>query len=252
MTIETFFGCAFLAYGPPLALFALTVAKDPVRVIILIISAFVWLLSLLVSAGLWLAVVPLREEMAFGVVFSVLFQEGFRLGFYFLLRKADSYLRKLAKSEPTEIFLNPHILAYTVGLGFGLMSGAFSLMNVLADILGPGTVGLHGEPQSFFLVSGVMTLCMILLHVAWNVIIFSSLDRGQYLLTVLVVGFHLLVSSLSLLNTRYLYAGSVVPSYLVLVVSIVLAVREAGASIPSIKKAFVGGQIVEVISGANE
>ena len=27
------------------------------------------------------------------------------------------------------------------------MSGAFSLMNVLADILGPGTVGLHGEPQ---------------------------------------------------------------------------------------------------------
>ena len=49
MTIEIFVGCAFLAYGPPLALFALTVAKDPVRVIIVIISAFVWLLSLLGS-----------------------------------------------------------------------------------------------------------------------------------------------------------------------------------------------------------
>ena len=93
MTVEIFFGCALLAYGPPLALFTLTVATDPVRVIILIISAFVWLLSLLLSSILWLAVVPLREEMAFGVVFSVLFQEGFRLGFYFLLRKADSYLR---------------------------------------------------------------------------------------------------------------------------------------------------------------
>ena len=34
-----------------------------------------------------------------------------------------------------------------VGLGFGLMSGAFSLMNVLADALGPGTVGLDGRPQ---------------------------------------------------------------------------------------------------------
>ena len=27
MTVETFFGCAFLAYGLPLALFALTIAK---------------------------------------------------------------------------------------------------------------------------------------------------------------------------------------------------------------------------------
>eukprot|EP00088_Acartia_fossae_P042042 TRINITY_DN4401_c0_g1_i1.p1 TRINITY_DN4401_c0_g1~~TRINITY_DN4401_c0_g1_i1.p1 ORF type:complete len:255 (+),score=39.26 TRINITY_DN4401_c0_g1_i1:109-873(+) len=246
MTIETFFGCAFLAYGPPLALFAVTIAADPVRVIILIISAFVWLLSLLFSALLWLAVVPLRHEMAFGVVFSVLFQEGFRLGFYLLLRKADSYLRKLARTEPTQIFLNPHILAYTVGLGFGLMSGAFSMMNVLADVLGPGTVGLKGEPQSFFVVSGVMTLCMILLHVCWNVIFFSSINRGSYLLSVIVVGFHLLVSCLSLLNTRYLYLGSVVPSYLVLMVSIVLAAREAGASIHSLRKAFAGGQILEV------
>jgi len=253
MTVEIFFGCALLAYGPPFALFTLTVANDPVRVIILIISAFVWLLSLLLSSILWLAVVPLREEMAFGVVFSVLFQEGFRLGFYFLLRKADSYLRKLAKAEPTQIFLNPHILAYTVGLGFGLMSGAYSLMNVLADVLGPGTVGLHGEPQSFFLVSGVMTLCMILLHVTWNVIIFSSLDRGQYLLTVLVIGLHLLVSCLSLLNSRYLYAASVVPAYLVLLVTVVLAVREAGASISSFKKAFVGaGQTVEVSASNNQ
>ncbi len=39
---------------------------------------------------------------------------------------------------------------------------------------------------------------------------------------------------------RYLYAASVVPAYLVLLVTIVLAVREAGASISSFKKAFVG------------
>ena len=44
------------------------------------------------------------------------------------------------------IYINS-LLCILVGLGFGLMSGAFSLMNVLADILGPGTVGLHGEPQ---------------------------------------------------------------------------------------------------------
>ncbi len=48
------------------------------------------------------------------------------------------------------------------------MSGAYSLMNVLADVLGPGTVGLHGEPQVTIFYSLVfnlylVTLCMIIL-----------------------------------------------------------------------------------------
>ena len=62
MTALTFFGCAFTAYGTPLALFAFTVAKDPVKIIILILSAFFWLLSLLFSSILWIAVVPLKVK----------------------------------------------------------------------------------------------------------------------------------------------------------------------------------------------
>ena len=55
--------------------------------------------------------------------------------------KADAWLKKLTESESTQMFNNRHILAYVVGLGFGTMSGAFSLVNVLADSLGPGTLG---------------------------------------------------------------------------------------------------------------
>ena len=40
------------------------------------------------------------------------------------------------------------------GLGFGIVSGAFSLINVLADMVGPGTIGIHGDSKYFFLVSG--------------------------------------------------------------------------------------------------
>ena len=65
-----------------------------------------------------------------------------------------------------------------VSQGFGLMSGAFSLVNVLAASLGPGTLGFNGEPHNFFIVSSVMTLCMILLNTAWGVIFFSSLETG--------------------------------------------------------------------------
>ena len=196
MTAYTFFGCALTAYGTPLALFLLTISSDPVKIIILILSAFFWLLSLLSSAILWTAVVPLKvelllflylfvlslflqEELAFGLVFSVLFQELFRFLIYLLLDRADTYLKKLTETEETQIFANKHILAYVVGLGFGLMSGAFSLVNVLAASLGPGTLGFNGEPHNFFIVSAVMTLCMVLLHTSWGVIFFSSLDSGN-------------------------------------------------------------------------
>lgn len=242
MTVETFFGCALLAYGLPIALFAFTIAKDPVRIIVLIISSFVWLLSLLLSAILWNAVIPLKDEVAFGLVFSVVFQELFRLGLYFLLKKADTYLKRLSEAEPTQIFSNPSLLAYTVGLGFGLMSGAFSLMNVLADALGPGTVGMEGQPQNFFLVSATMTLCMIILHTCWGVIMFTSMDKGQYLLSIYVLISHLLVSCLSLLNKRYLYWASVLPSYCVLLISLVIAAKQAGATAASMRIGLFGGK----------
>ena len=40
------------------------------------------------------------------------------------------------------------------GLGSGVMSGAFSMVNVLADMYGPGTIGIHGDSHNFFLASG--------------------------------------------------------------------------------------------------
>lgn len=140
MTVMEFFGCTFIAFGPPFALFVFTIARDPLRIIVLIarcfyytvcfyiyfiwmvalmckvifiwsyskisfkdiwtvclfimfidlklslFSGFFWLLSLLVSSILWYAVVPLREQLVFGLVFSVLFQEAFRFLFYKLLR----------------------------------------------------------------------------------------------------------------------------------------------------------------------
>lgn len=74
MTLAEFFSCSLLAFGAPLAMFAMTVANDPVRIIIMIAAAFGWLLSFLVSSLVWYAVVPLRSYLAFGMVFAVIFQ----------------------------------------------------------------------------------------------------------------------------------------------------------------------------------
>ena len=45
------------------------------------------------------------------------------------------------------------IIAYVSGLGFGFMSGAFSLVNVLSNMTGPGSVGIFDDSQGFYLVS---------------------------------------------------------------------------------------------------
>ncbi len=42
MALIEFFGCLFLAFGPPFAMFAITIAKDPIKIIILITRLFIF------------------------------------------------------------------------------------------------------------------------------------------------------------------------------------------------------------------
>ena len=83
-----------------------------------------------------------------------------------------------------------------VGLGFGMMSGVFSLVNVLADSVGPGTVGFNDEPQDFFMISSLLCMAMILLHTFWGVIAFDAWDQRKWLNLIYVWASHLTVSCL--------------------------------------------------------
>lgn len=241
MTVMEFFGCAMIAYGPTAAMLSITVAKDPIRIIILISAAFFWLLSLLLSSLLWNAVVPLQKELAFGVVFSVIFQESFRFFFYKLLRKAEVGLKKVlqeAGADGAIVSSNRSTLAYVAGLGFGVMSGLFSLINVLADSVGPGTVGLYGHSHHFFLTSAFTTLAFTLLHTFWGVVFFHAWDNRSYMKISFVILSHLLVSTLTLLNPHRLYVASIIPVYIVTVISAVLAYQSAGGSLKSLVASF--------------
>uniref|UniRef100_A0A1E1WET7 Gamma-secretase subunit Aph-1 n=1 Tax=Pectinophora gossypiella TaxID=13191 RepID=A0A1E1WET7_PECGO len=236
MTLAEFFSCSLLAFGAPLMMFALTVANDPVRIIIMIAAAFGWLLSFLLSSLVWYAVVPLRSYLAFGMVFAIIFQELFRYGMYLLLRKTEAGLKEI--SENHDIGSNKMEMAYVSGLGFGIMSGAFALVNVLADSVGPGTLGLHNGTEYFFVTSAAMTLCMILLNTFWSVIFFNGFDEKNYPKIIYVVASHFFVSGLSLLNVKELYAATILPSYIVLVVTGVIAFKCAGGSSKSLIQSF--------------
>ena len=269
MTVMDFFGCAFLAFGPPLAMFTFTVAAEPIRIIILIASAFFWLISLLLSSVLWYAVVPLQNHLAFGLVFSVLFQEAFRWNIkftfslkhnifyillslelfkswffflflyryllYWVLRKAE---RGLDKVTTTHVADSRHVFAYVCGLGFGFMSGVFALVNVLADAVGPGTMGLRQGTEYFFIISAATTLCFILLHTFWGVVFFSALDRKNWGQVIWVVGSHLFVSCMTLLNVYQAYVATTLSAYVVLIITTALAFKVAGGRPQSIVQCF--------------
>ncbi|KAK9879476.1 hypothetical protein WA026_006545 [Henosepilachna vigintioctopunctata] len=238
MTVVEFLGCMFLAFGPPFFMFILTIAHDPVRIIILIAAAFFWLLSLLISSFWWFIVYPLRNDLVFGVIFSVIFQEFFRGVIYSILRRAQIGLTKLT-DDTTTLIENKHILAYVSGLGFGIISGAFSLINVLADSVGPGTMGLKSGTEMFFISSSTITLCFILLHTFWGVIFFDAMDKKNTLVITAVVVSHLLVSCLTLLNRYQVYYYTIVPIAIICALTGLFAFKTAGGSYKGFKSSFV-------------
>ena len=77
-----------------------------------------------------------------------------------------------------------------------MMSGAFSLINVLADSVGPGTVGFDDKPQDFFMISSLLCMAMILLHTFWGVIAFNAWDQRNWFHLMYVWATHLTVSCL--------------------------------------------------------
>ncbi|KFP50589.1 Gamma-secretase subunit Aph-1b, partial [Cathartes aura] len=93
-------------------------------------------------------------------------------------------------------------MAYVAGVGFGLMSGAFSMINLLADALGPGNQGgwFPGDTP-LPLPAAFMTMVLIFLHTFWGILFFHGCEHRHWWETF----------------CNPLYVGSLVPSYLLMV-----------------------------------
>ncbi|XP_028910991.1 gamma-secretase subunit APH-1A [Ornithorhynchus anatinus] len=247
MGAAVFFGCAFVAFGPAFALFLLTVAGDPLRVIILVAGAFFWLVSLLLASVVWFLSVQWSDRsdarlqtglLLFGAAVAVLLQEAFRFAYYKLLKKADEGLASLSEDGRSPISIRQ--MAYVSGLSFGIISGVFSVINILADALGPGIVGIHGDSPHYFLTSAFLTTALVLLHTFWGVVFFDACERHRYWALGLVVTSHLLTSGLTFLNPRY--EASLLPVYAVTVAMGLWAFVTAGGSLGGVRRSFSCGR----------
>ncbi|XP_064901021.1 gamma-secretase subunit Aph-1b-like isoform X1 [Columba livia] len=152
MTLPIFFGCNFIAFGPALGLFLFTIARDPLRIIILIAGAFFWLASLLFSSLIWFIAVkasdlwdePFQKGLLiFGVMFSVLLQEAFRFLYYKLLRSTERCQPSAGILRLHGMFLSPATPAFPSIL-VARAALAFSAISFLLDwwtLASPGGAG---------------------------------------------------------------------------------------------------------------
>ncbi|KAF9210239.1 gamma secretase complex protein [Podila verticillata] len=138
MTLLTFFGCALTAYGPSLAIFFGHIAPNAQLVILLVSSAFFWLISLLLASAIWFMASDSRLTFTSTIIYTVLLQELFRWFLYLLINRAESGLNMVAKHPKSKY--NRSGYAFSAGLGFGLMFGAISYITMLVQSLGPGVL----------------------------------------------------------------------------------------------------------------
>ena len=248
MTVLEFWGCALITFGPALAMFSLTVAHDPIKVILLISSSFFWLLSFLSVAICWSIISTFCDFLIIGALLAVIFQEIFRYLFHLATKKAQFYLAKILEtntsrpqtsSRRNEIQMNENAmtefkdripLSYVSGLGFGLMNGAFSVMNVLTDYIGPGTVGLKGDSHYFLIVSSLTALAFILLNVSWSILLSESIEKTDKKLATFVLVSHLIATSITFVNRYHLQLISIVIVYTTTIICGLAAFQVAGLS----------------------
>jgi len=91
-------------------------------------------------------------------------------------------------------------------------------------------MGLKDGSDLFFLTSAATALCFILLHTFWSVIFFSGMDNRNYLHITWVIGTHMIVSCLTLLNQDEQYLASLLPGYFIMAVTGCMAYHVAGGT----------------------
>ncbi|KAK0425571.1 hypothetical protein QR680_009266 [Steinernema hermaphroditum] len=219
-------GCFIIAFAPSLAFFLKFVAKDSLRVILVVMAAFVWMLSLLLSSIIRFGMVYVVDSFLLETFISITLQEASRLALFILIKQAQKGLKTLSE-ENTKIagidslYRSRHMLSMVCGLGMGAIAALFLLLNLIAGLYEGGTMGLPATiphlkqrmnikltiddrffPITYSASCGVLTL----LHMAWTLLFWDSChkyslhDSLWWLGMFIAVSSHYLVSGLSFFN----------------------------------------------------
>lgn len=225
MSLYTFFGCLFTAYGPLLSIFFLYIARDAQLVLLMVCSAFFWLIAMLLSSVIWFAAKPIQNINTVTILYSIIIQELFRWGLFKLINRAERGLMSVSKNPKSSF--NRSVFAFVSGYGFGLTSALITYISTLVQSIGPGVMMCPSCPQAtLFFISAITTSLASLQHILWMMLAFEAYltlpSTVGIIQGIWVIISHLGVSYATLMNSmESLYLGCV---YAIIVQLVVLAI----------------------------
>ncbi|KAI7901314.1 gamma-secretase subunit Aph-1 [Cokeromyces recurvatus] len=231
MSLYTFFGCLFLAYGPLLSIFFLYIAPNAQYVLLTVASAFFCLIALLLSSIIWYLAKGAQTIHFVSITYSIAIQELCRWGFYLLLRRAESGLNTIS-SNPKSPF-NRTTFAFVSGFGYALMTSLISYISLLVESIGPGVIMCPSCPEiTIYFMSAITTTFFSLMHICWMIISFEGFSElpqiKGWLKIIWVISSHYGASFTTVLNAsrniKYGCIYSIMTSLFILLTSTYLVI----------------------------
>nr|CCA22534.1 conserved hypothetical protein [Albugo laibachii Nc14] len=196
------FGCILTAYGPIATLFFILIGKRAQLIIIALTSAFIWLISVLISATIWQIIPVLKSSAEATICVTILIQEIGRYTYFQLYSRGVVAIQKVTTTKH-QLPLNDFTSSLASGVGYSLMH---SLM-VYGTVLGSST-GFRGAafrdyctlPVVF--TGAITSLALSISDVALMVMAFAGYRSRNWSIICMVLVLHLGIGLSALANFK--------------------------------------------------
>ena len=222
-----FVGCFLIAYTIPIVGVYHLVSIRSELVILSISAAFVWLLSIMLSSGIWAAFSTGGDALyiSLGAFVGVVCQELGRYFFYRVYSIAEAEVIKLREKSDGSIFIHPFRLgssALASGIGFGAMNTIVMYGPILAASGGNETYYISScSSVNIYVLNAITSMLYEILHIIMMHIAFVGYRSGNELLVALVFVLHLAASATTWINTSS--NGNACAASLTLLTALVIA-----------------------------
>mmetsp|Transcript_64386 Transcript_64386/g.134359 ORF Transcript_64386/g.134359 Transcript_64386/m.134359 type:complete len:245 (+) Transcript_64386:173-907(+) len=179
MGLLLFVGCFLITLGPPISIFLLAVAPNANLVVLMILSGFIWVLSIGSASLVWNILPPLQDSPGSSLVVAVFLQEVFRYGYYAICSAAE---RRVSALTSQKLFCpNSFDAVLASGLGFGTATVLVMFGRGLEETVSPGTVYTDMcRGMSYYLSSSLLYLFIFFLNIFLMVIATEGYKRKSW------------------------------------------------------------------------
>lgn len=199
------FGCALIAFAPPVSVLITILPNRPHLVILALVGAFFWLFASLLTSMLW-KMIELSGSNAWPlvIILSTCIQEGSRFALVASYRYTEAIIKQAISDKHSDLLLlNDIASSLAAGVGFSLMHSLMLYGSVWASSSGTGVLFVDSCPNiPLLFVTALTALGFSLLDVIFMAMAFVAQKKRSLGLAAAIVVLHLIAGLSTLANNN--------------------------------------------------